>query len=252
MILFSSSAMGRCEVRIAVIIVDFLISLLPGRFRRTFGREIPDDFIDHCHSCVVWRQGVRRTAELVSLLATACGNLVYTNIAERCRESTGTRQADRESYTRSAGNRLGRNDDFKRRILRSIMGCIEAAVLAVRKAPDSLLHDIRHAIRGLWKRPGFTSAVIVLLAVGIGANVAMFSAFHQALIRPLPYAEPESLVLGRTTFNGHINPDMSAFDYFDYRERNEVFESVGAIRTSSINATITCGGGTRWSQRGLD
>ena len=125
--------------------------------------------------------------------------------------------------------------------MHSIMGCIEDAVLVVRKAPDSLLHDVRHAIRGRWKRPGFTSAVIVLLAVGIGANVAMFSAFHQALIRPLPYAEPESLVLGRTTFNGHLNPDMSAFDYFDYRERNEVFESVGAIRTSSINATITGG-----------
>ena len=50
----------------------------------------------------------------------------------------------------------------------------------------NLFHDIRFAIRGLLRQPGFTSAVIVLLAIAIGANVAMFSAFHQTLIRPLP------------------------------------------------------------------
>ncbi len=99
--------------------------------------------------------------------------------------------------------------------------------------PDSLLQDVRYAERGLMRQPGFTASVVLLLAIGIGANVAMFSALHQALLRPLPFAEPENLVLGRTTFNGNLNPDMSAYDYFDYRERNEVFESVGAIRTGS-------------------
>jgi putative ABC transport system permease protein len=103
----------------------------------------------------------------------------------------------------------------------------------------NLFHDIRFAIRGLLRQPGFTSAVIVLLAIAIGANVAMFSAFHQTLIRPLPYPEPENLVLGRATFRGNINPDMSAYDYFDYRERNEVFESVGAIFTGSPNVAVT-------------
>ncbi|KPJ93607.1 MAG: hypothetical protein AMS18_05450, partial [Gemmatimonas sp. SG8_17] len=103
------------------------------------------------------------------------------------------------------------------------------------------MQDVRFAVRGLLRQLGFTAAVILLLAIGIGANVAMFSALHQALIRPLPFAEPENLVLGRTTFNGYINPDMSAYDYFDYRELNEVFESVGAIRTGSRFATVTGG-----------
>ena len=111
----------------------------------------------------------------------------------------------------------------------------------VRKTADALQQDVRFAIRSLRKRPGFTTATITMLAVGIGANVAMFSAFHQALIRPLPFAEPESLVLGRTAFNGHLNPDMSAYDFFDYRERNEVFESVGTINTMPANVTITGG-----------
>ncbi len=105
----------------------------------------------------------------------------------------------------------------------------------------NLFQDIRFAVRGLLRQPGFTSAVIVLLAIAIGANVAMFSAFHQTLLRPLPYVEPEKLVLGRATFKGNINPDMSAYDYFDYRERNEVFESVGAIITGATNVTITGG-----------
>jgi len=83
--------------------------------------------------------------------------------------------------------------------------------------------------------------VILLLAVAIGANVAMFSAFHQALIRPLPYAEPERLVMGYATFKGRVNPDMSVYDILDYREQNAVFESVGAILTGSPNVTVTGG-----------
>lgn len=107
--------------------------------------------------------------------------------------------------------------------------------------PDSFWHDVRFAVRGLLKQPGFTTAVILLLALGIGANVAMFSVFNQALIRPLPFAEPDNLVLGRATFDGNLNPDMSAYDFFDYRERNQVFESVGAIITGAANVTITGG-----------
>lgn len=118
---------------------------------------------------------------------------------------------------------------------------LKEILFAVRGQPGSLAQDVRFAIRGLGRRPGFTCPVIVLVAVAIGANVAMFSTLYQALVRPLPYAEPERLVLGRATFNGNINPDMSAYDFFDYRERNEVFESVGAIITGSTNVTITGG-----------
>ncbi len=125
--------------------------------------------------------------------------------------------------------------------MNSFMRVLSQVVFKLEKLPDTLQQDVRFAIKSLWKRPGLTTAIIAMLAVGIGANVAMFSAFHQALIRPLPFAEPESLVLGRTTFNGNINPDMSAYDFFDYRERNEVFESVGTIVTSPANVTITGG-----------
>ena len=123
----------------------------------------------------------------------------------------------------------------------SIMRDLKQVLFKLRNAPDALQQDVRFALKSLWRRPGFTTAIIAMLAVGIGANVAMFSAFHHALIRPLPFPEPESLVLGRAAFNGHLNPDMSAYDFFDYRERNEVFESVGTIKTMPANVTITGG-----------
>ncbi|KPJ93836.1 MAG: hypothetical protein AMS18_04965, partial [Gemmatimonas sp. SG8_17] len=106
---------------------------------------------------------------------------------------------------------------------------------------SSVLQDIHYTIRNLARNPGFTALVVLILAIGIGANVAMFSTMNQALIRPLPYPEPENLVLGRATFNGNPNPLMSAYDYFDYHERNEVFQSLGAINFGPIDFTITGG-----------
>jgi predicted permease len=105
----------------------------------------------------------------------------------------------------------------------------------------SLIQDLLFAVRSALRRPGFSCGVIALLALAIGANVAMFTLFHQALVRPLPYAEPDRLLMGRTTFNGRINPDMSAYDYFDYRQLNRVFESVGAINTVPADVTVTGG-----------
>ncbi len=106
---------------------------------------------------------------------------------------------------------------------------------------SSVLQDIRYALRGLSKRPGFTALVVLILAVGIGANVAMFGTMNRALIRPLPFPEPGRLVLGRATFSGRTNPLASAYDYFDYRDRNRVFESLGAILFGPIDATVTGG-----------
>jgi len=59
----------------------------------------------------------------------------------------------------------------------------------------SLLRDVRFALRTLLRRPGFTAAAAVTLALGIGANTAIFSAVRVALIRPLPYPEPERLAM---------------------------------------------------------
>ncbi|MDH3816881.1 MAG: ABC transporter permease, partial [Acidobacteriota bacterium] len=79
------------------------------------------------------------------------------------------------------------------------------------------------------KRPGFTAVVIVTLAIGIGATTAMFGTIHAALLSSLPFDEPDRLVMGRATFGGQVNPWVSGYDYYDYRDQSESFEYLSAF-----------------------
>jgi putative ABC transport system permease protein len=99
--------------------------------------------------------------------------------------------------------------------------------------------DVRFSLRSLAKSPGFSSVVILTLAVGIGATVAMYSVLDAALGRNLPFREPERLALGRATFNGNVNPFASFPDYLDYRDQNESFESLAALTGFTLPVTIT-------------
>jgi hypothetical protein len=77
------------------------------------------------------------------------------------------------------------------------------------------------------------------LAVGIGAATAMFSVLNQTLIRPLPFPEPDRLVIGRTIHGGGDPGSVSAPDFEDYRDASNAFESLAAIRSWVSQATVT-------------
>ena len=103
---------------------------------------------------------------------------------------------------------------------------------------DGLVQDLRYAARGLLKSRGFTAVVLLTLGLGIGATVAMYSVLDAALIRALPFPDPDRLVLAQATING--NPNMVAFpDYLDYRDQAESFEALGAITGFTTLVTLT-------------
>ncbi len=105
----------------------------------------------------------------------------------------------------------------------------------------SLLQDFRYALRTLSKSPAYTTFVVSVLALGIGANVAMFSVTNAALLRTLPYPDADRLVMGRATFGGRINPWMSVPDFRDYRDQTDALESLAAIFGFTTGHTITGG-----------
>ena len=108
---------------------------------------------------------------------------------------------------------------------------------------DTLFQNIRFAIRQLRKYPGFTAVAVLTLAVGIGANAAIFSLFHQVLLKHLPVTEPDRLVLlkfagsdtGHTdSWGGGDNIQFSYPMYRDLRDQNSVFDGMLAVFPAQV------------------
>jgi predicted permease len=99
--------------------------------------------------------------------------------------------------------------------------------------------DLRYGLRMLVKNPGFTAVAIIALALGIGANTAIFSVVNTVLLRPLPYKDPERLMMVFEDSRAHGFPrDVpTAANYIDWRDQNQVFESMAAIAGASFNLT---------------
>ena len=95
--------------------------------------------------------------------------------------------------------------------------------------------DLRFALRALARRPGFTAAVVATMALGIGANAAIFSVVDAALLEPLPFAEPGRLVhLWTTSTRGEGRSEASYPDFLDVRERTRSFTAVGGYHTARV------------------
>ena len=107
---------------------------------------------------------------------------------------------------------------------------------------ETLFRDIRYGFRGLLKRPGFTVIALVALALGIGANTAIFSLVNAVVLRPLPYPEPDGLVWVWGNFPGGNRASVSPPDYLDFRSQNKSFEQLAATLSMSAPTTITGGG----------
>jgi len=111
------------------------------------------------------------------------------------------------------------------------------ADLPPRDNMDIFLQDLRFGIRGLLRRPAFSIVAAVTIALGIGANTAIFSVVNAVLIRPLPYREPDRLALIWGTQGKTHQQGVVYADYVDWRTRTHSFSEMGAFRGQSVTFT---------------
>src|SRR5689334_8082256 len=104
---------------------------------------------------------------------------------------------------------------------------------------ESIFTDIRFGLRILLKQPGFTLVAVITLALGIGANTAIFSLVNSILLRPLPFREPDRLVrmLQASPKLGLSSWGVSQADFAAYREQNRSFESIAIYNNGATNLT---------------
>ena len=103
----------------------------------------------------------------------------------------------------------------------------------------ALVQDLRYALRSILKTPGFTAVTVLTLAVGIGANAALFSVVDALLLRPLPYPDAGRIVTLWSTQPDGSRTNVSPADFLDYRDQNHVFEHIGALSQVDFNVMIS-------------
>ena len=115
------------------------------------------------------------------------------------------------------------------------LGGLEQTKEAVRRQRslpffETLLHDLRYAFRMLRHNPGFTAAAVIVLALGIGANTALFSIVNGVLLRPLPYPQAGQLVTLRESKPNFATGSISLPHFLDWQKDNRTFASMAAMR----------------------
>ena len=105
---------------------------------------------------------------------------------------------------------------------------------------ETFLQDLRYGARMLIKKPGFTVVALIALALGIGANTAIFSVVNAVLLRPLGYQEPERLVVvwSNNTREGNARSPVAAANFVDFKEQNQVFDQLAAYLSFTPNMTM--------------
>src|SRR5262245_48136978 len=100
-----------------------------------------------------------------------------------------------------------------------------------------MIHDLQYAFRILLKNPVVTAVAVLTLALGIGANTAIFSVLNAVVLRPLPYADPDRLVMVWETLAGNDRRSAAPGNFNDWRDQNKTFSDMAATFYGNFNLT---------------
>src|SRR5262245_42687412 len=187
-----------------------------------------------------WKLEVRRRLAGVKLEPTreAAVVEVLAQYLEDCHAEWLTRGAtEAEAYQRTLAEMSG--SELLARELRRAERPAEPILVGTNRRTNmiaAIWQDLRYGARMLFKNPGFTLIAVITLALGIGANTALFSVVNAVLLRPLPYREPDRLVIFWEQV-GAMNASLAYLDFVDLHARNKVFEKGSAYRRDSFNLT---------------
>ena len=191
-----------------------------------------------------WKEEVRKRLSRVNLEPAHEAEIVEElaqHLEDVYQRSLRAGASKREAQS-AALKELATDDLLQKEMRRSQTPFKESAVAG---GPTSssivadLLHDLRYAARLQRKNPAFTIIAIIALALGIGANTAIFSVVNTVLLRPLPYKDPERLVMvwEDATKQGYPRDTPAAANFVDWRDQSQNFEGMAAIADESFNLT---------------
>ena len=180
--------------------------------------------------------GIRQTLKLAAYFGSLFRSLFHREESDRDLD-----EELREHIRRYADDceRAGLSRPEAERRARIAFGSPEKVKERVREqrpgfSLETLAADVRLALRILRKAPGFTSVATLTLALGIGANTAIFSIINTTLLRPLPYTNPANLVWAGERFPViHGAANVISPDFVGWRDHNQVFDQIEAFATGS-------------------
>ncbi|HXU38418.1 MAG TPA: ABC transporter permease [Blastocatellia bacterium] len=174
-----------------------------------------------------------REAEIVEELAQ--------HLEDRYQESLSAGATNSEAH-RAALSELN-DGELLARELRRVERTVRREPVALgtrrRNMIGDLWQDLRYGARSLRKNPAFTAIAVITLALGIGGNAAIFSVVNGVLLRPLPYPEPDRLMMvcGLSLQPGQEKSPLCEADFLDWKARNQVFESIAGFSSNRFNYT---------------